>query len=323
MRKLLLCVGLVLSAGQAAAQECRLTKVTSYDLVLDDRGRPTISFTVADKNLPMLVDTASPLSTLSDETAKSLSLPRTAMRSIRTYDGRSNVPPFDADGNRYRFLATAPTIAIGSVTNKNADFVIAPGSDFGASNAGAVGFDVLRNFDLDFDFANRRLNLFLPEHCPGQAVYWTREGVTQVPFRLDMVGRPQFYSTLDKNDVETVLDTGSAVSHISEPVALETFNVDRLSSGTEPATEGGKPSFRHRFSTLSVGGVTISNPTLYLRPDDLARRMHQDAQSPLRDPSGGIPHVPQLTLGMSELKALHIFVSSKERLIYITAADAK
>jgi predicted aspartyl protease len=323
VRKLIIGAALsLLSSSPTFAQQCQLMKITSYDLVFDDRGRPTILFTIADKQEPMIVDTGAQLSSVSEDTAKILALPRTPMHPIPSYDTRGDVPPYDAYGNKYRFVATAPTIAIGPFADKNADFVVAPTRTDLGTNAGTIGYDILRNFDLDFDFANHRLNLFDSDHCPGKVVYWTAGGATRIPFRLDMMGRPVFSATLEGSGLETVLDTGSQVSHISEPIAEQLFSIDRTSKGTESLTENGNAVFRHRFATLTVGGVTISNPTLYLQRDDLGRRAQQDTQSSLGDLNIVIPHVPQLALGMNELKDLHVFVSNKEKLIYVTAADA-
>ena len=323
MRKFIIGAVLALvSSSPALAQQCQLMKIASYDLVFDDRGRPTILFTIADKQEPMIVDTGAQLSSVGDEAAKTLALSRTPMHPIPSYDTRGDVPPYDAYGNRYRFVATAPTITIGPYVDKNADFVIAPTrSDLG-KNTGTIGYDILRNFDLDFDFANHTLNLFDSDHCPGKVVYWTAGGATRIPFRLDMMGRPVFSATLDGRGIETVLDTGSQPSHISEPIAEQLFSVDRTSTGTESLTENGNPAFRHRFASLIVGGVTISNPMIYLQPDDLGRRAQQDTQSSLGDLNIVIPHVPQFALGMNELKDLHVFVSNKEKLIYVTAAGA-
>src|SRR5262249_21782194 len=157
-----------------------------------------------------------------------------------------------------RFTVTAPTVTIGPYTYRDVSFMIAPSrTDIDPSTSGTVGSDILRNFDLDFDFANKKFNLFSPEHCVGQVVYWTSGGAARIPFRFDTQHRIQFTMKLDGKDVDAVLDTGNPVSHLSKPIASRLFDVDETSQGTEPGDDGGKPGFHHRFSTLTVGGVTV------------------------------------------------------------------
>ncbi len=42
------------------------------------------------------------------------------------------------------------------------------------------------NYDVDFDFAVGKFNLFSKDHCDGQVVYWTRSPVAVVPFSQNM-----------------------------------------------------------------------------------------------------------------------------------------
>ncbi len=56
--------------------------------------------------------------------------------------------------------------------------------DFG----GILGADMLRNVDLDLDFAAGKLNLVSQDHCSGNVVYWQAPAVAVVPMTLDRWG---------------------------------------------------------------------------------------------------------------------------------------
>ncbi len=59
--------------------------------------------------------------------------------------------------------------------------------DFG----GILGSEMLRNVDVDFDFSANKVNLFSPDHCAGNVVYWQTPTVPVaiVPFTLNASGQ--------------------------------------------------------------------------------------------------------------------------------------
>ncbi len=48
---------------------------------------------------------------------------------------------------------------------------------------GVIGTDLLGKFDVDLDIAHKKLNLFSPDHCKGQVVYWTHGRPRSQPCR--------------------------------------------------------------------------------------------------------------------------------------------
>src|SRR5436190_9125987 len=50
--------------------------------------------------------------------------------------------------------------------------------------AGLVGTDILKNYDVEFDFYNGKVNFFGHNKCPS-AVYWTKGNFADVPMKLD------------------------------------------------------------------------------------------------------------------------------------------
>ena len=70
-------------------------------------------------------------------------------------------------------------------------------------NAGTAGVldgtlapDLLRNFDVEFDFASHTMNLFRPHSCDGKAAYWTGQYIA-IPMEITPAGHTRVDVTLD------------------------------------------------------------------------------------------------------------------------------
>jgi hypothetical protein len=93
--------------------------------------------------------------------------------------------PLFIDGKRINNTVTVPPISLGG-TGGRLDLPETEISEDPTSRSntsapeGTLGHEYLRYFDLDFDFAGGKLNLFSPDHCAGKVVYWAKE-YTDVP----------------------------------------------------------------------------------------------------------------------------------------------
>src|SRR5262249_43319431 len=108
---------------------------------------------------------------------------------------------------------------------------------------------------------------------------------------------------------------------ISSRVAHDAYGIDFT-----PTTDGNLPT--HKFKTLSVDGLTIANPEFAIYRDDSggcnggARMQAQKLRSehdPIIERCFGLP---DMTIGLPELKRLHVYIAFRERMVYVTAADA-
>src|SRR6202044_3825356 len=78
------------------------------------------------------------------------------------------------NGEHAKSITKIAALDIGPVHVTYTEFIIAPSiSDEGGNVAGVIGYDILKHFDLDFDFGSDQLNLFSPDHCEGKVVYWS------------------------------------------------------------------------------------------------------------------------------------------------------
>ncbi len=306
------------AAEPALGQGCGLTKVASYPIQYLDHGRVVIAMKIAGKDMLMAVDTGAWFSTLDSDTVDALKLPHQSHTD--------QFVAYDSRGRRTSEVATAPSMEIGPLEVGSVDFIVAAhGSKFGDGVSGLLGANVLKHFDLDFDFANGTFNIFAQDHCPGQVVYWTTGGSAKIPFKFNgaSITVPV---TLDGHEMEAILDSGASASTISQPIANKIYSVVPGGAGVtarDYTDENGdkQTDYTHAFGTLSFGGVTIANPRLHLIPDKMGQAAQADNA---RQDYTNMPtlHLPNLLLGIEELKHLHLYIAYQEKTLYVTAATA-
>ncbi len=90
---------------------------------------------------------------------------------------------------------------------------------------GTLAPDLLRNFDLDFNFAIMTLNLFRPHTCEGRAVYWTR-GYIALPMDILKSGHARIDVTLDNENMDAIR-TGASLSVMTLNSARHYFDLDK------------------------------------------------------------------------------------------------
>ena len=111
--------------------------------------------------------------------------------------------------------------------------------------------------------------------------------------------------TLDGHRVQAMLDTGAAQTALSMDAAERIFGLKTRAAS-------------HRFKTLSFEGVTINNPEIALADNITRAPMSQMGKLPSTDMKRD---APDLLLGMSTLKQLHVYIAYKEEMLYITTGE--
>ncbi len=318
------CASFVIASAMAfdpafAAAECGpLSLLTSLDIVTVSGGRPGVSALIGDKPVTLLVDTGGAFSMVS----------RRTVRELKLTVGQARVEIRNIAGQRSHEQVRLPSITLGRLRQEGAYFMVDPQPERPDDTApgafdGVLAPDFLMNVDADFDFGAKKLNLVSQNHCDGRVVYWSSPTVAIAPFRIDRNGHISFPMKLDDQRVNAILDTGAYNTALNLDVARRTFKVDPNARDVEKIGElnGGFTAniYRKRFKTLSIEGVTISNPSIDLLPD----LMSGPASAPtatgslIRDSDLNLPDV---ILGMSSLSSLHVYVAYKERKLYISAA---
>ncbi|MDE2182019.1 MAG: aspartyl protease family protein [Alphaproteobacteria bacterium] len=286
---------LVLSALPASAdsENCKLERYASLPIAIESAGRVTVPVSLQGEEVNLLVDTGGVFSMISRRVVDRLKLhPQMIyMQSLQMFGGRT-----------LDHFVTVPEIKIGAMVGKNRDFVVIPDDYLASDDDGILATDILAAMDVDFDMAGGKVALFSHDHCEGKVVYWTHDPYAAVPFKLDDERHMKIDVTLDGKDVPAFIDTGSFDSAMSLETAADIFGLDVAALK--------KNDGRHAFKLLSFDGVAVANPNINLIPDEESKIM------------GGYGQ-PKLLIGMGILRQLHFYIAFRERVMYVTPADAK
>jgi hypothetical protein len=296
--------------GTAAyAQNCSIKLQATVDMLMLDPLRPMVPVTINGVPKLLLLDTGGFTTQLTRETAKEL--------GMKTREGRIELR--DVSGNVSRDYVTADTFTLGQLTALNQRLLVSP-SSLGASD-GILSSDMMLAYDVEMDFGANKLNYFSPDHCPGKVVYWQAPAVAEIPFTLRGNSQIHVEIKLDGKVFDAIVETGATRSVISMPAARSAFGLTPDSPGVSLAGKVNNDpklsSYRYTFSTLAFEGVTVSHPTLLIMPDRVGTR-EKLSGSIVRDDLN--IKLPNLVLGMDVMRDLRIYLSVKEKKMYISAA---
>jgi predicted aspartyl protease len=294
-------VGALASTFPAQAiVDCRPELKASFELGTDWYGGVYVPARVSGMTLKLLVDTGGTYSMLTDSTVASLGLFRHRSRSpgMTLYGGET-----------LDHFVMVNDMRIGTIAANTVDFLVMPDARLPSELSGTLAPDVLSRFDVDFDFADARLNLFAPKRCGGPAALSASGKIDRIPIRLDEQKHVIIPVQVDGRNLTAYLDTGASRSEMSMEAARDLFGLRPSSPGVRSLTEAnnGEGIFYYPFKTLTFDGVTVNAPYLPLVPNRLARR-----------PLGG----PQLILGMAVLRHYRLYIAYSERYLYVTPATA-
>jgi predicted aspartyl protease len=294
-----------MSIGAAQAQtpwpdECKLHRVATFKMT--DQGTVfTIPVTVNGAEKNFMVDTGGYATSVGADTAKAMGM---ALHSIKFNQ------IIDAGGKTATQYAVADSFKLGALEAKNFALMVDNAGTAGVLD-GTLAPDLLRNFDVEFDFASHTMNLFRPHSCDGKAAYWTGQYIA-IPMEITPAGHTHVDVTLDGETMGAILDSGASTSFMSFGAARRYCDLKADSPGVtkEGQARGAQgtvmDSYSYGFKSLVMGGVSVTSPHVSL----------SDSPSMLLNENVG------LVFGMSELRFLHLYFAYHERKLYISAADA-
>jgi predicted aspartyl protease len=279
-------LALLLGAGPARGDACR--PLASFELRTDWYGGVYITVAAGGRNLNMLIDTGGTTSMLTSSTAASLGLRLQPLRGQRvTMYGGTTLGSF----------VWLNGMQIGTAASPPAMFLVVPDDKLPSELAGTLAPDFLSHYDVDFDFANARLNLLPP--CPDRF-----RSPASLPAILDSTHHVFAPVQIDGKTIMAVLDTGASRSDISLETAEALFGFGSGSPGLRPAegpdVEDGV--FRYQFRSMSIGSVTVSRPDIVLVPDRISRRGST---------------MPRMVLGMSILRHYRLTIGYHEQILTV------
>lgn len=318
MRAWAIAVALLFALSSASrAEDCTLKEFVSLDMGDAPNRAVVVPATLGGKQLHFLVDTGGTYSWLASDVADGLGL------SAKPLD-KNYYDLYTSDGQSPAQYVNAPDFQIGPIQLHRFAMLLAPRGN--PKIDGILAPDFLSQADLEFDFAHGKLNLFSQDHCPGKVVYWSPGSFAEVDFKY-FGSHILLPATLDGHAVEAILDTGATKTFLSEEFSHRVMGVDQKTPGVELAPEDGVSAdfspFRYRFASLSIGGLAVRNPMIYITADraEKAFRQNHTRKSDYDPIYGSVLDYPRLVLGMDVLKQMRIFVSYKEKKLYFTSAD--
>lgn len=311
-------------AGPARAEECQLKQYASIPLqVQNDHVFVSVKLGDAQKDFALSIGNA--MSGISEATAAELGLTLRSIDQARIGIVRNQV--------RITQVTRVPQFQLGTIPIKNVDLIVLPPQANEEGFAGDIGARLISKADFELDIAGKAFKIFSQDHCPGP-VYWTKTGYVQIPFLWQDTGYVRPLMQLDGHPVRVAFEPNSP-SHIGMNAMRRLFGVDENAPGMTliGQDKAGKKIFRYPFKSLTADGLTVSNPAITVLDeppaDDCSGHLKIVQPTSSRIPTAEQPGESTCTgggdvlLGYSVLSKLHMYFSLKEKLLYLTAADAR
>jgi len=331
-------------AGDASADTCSLTLLNSVPLTVTDNVA-SVPASVGTKEMQFQIDTAAPDNQMGKDAmtdfglgaidfvpaqngggAGGFSLTQAGGTNtdgtafaLSTYGsaggatGGNAIAIYDAKGRMFHSWADAAPFTLGSMRTDHLQFVV---TDFPRPGSGGIlSAEFFKHYDIDLNFQAGRFNMFAPDHCKGQVLYWRAPGAAKLPFRYQN-GRITVRVTVDGREMDAAINTGSPRSELQFDDIDSLFYRNSKSSGVTREDDG---HYAYNFGILSFGNVFIRNPHLVLTHSVQMPGTNYGPQTGtlLRniDQTGTRP---ALTIGTDLLKRLHLYIAFNERMVYVT-----
>lgn len=310
---LALCALALPLTAPALAQDCALKQMASLPLLDASSTVIAVPVSINGTERAFEIDTGGVYSMLNNDVAKDMGLDVKVVRDQQFYA---------SDGTLLDKGVTIESLMIGRNEAKHIHLLLYPNFQ-NRQLAGTLAPDLLKLFDVDFDFAARKLNLFSPDHCEGKVVYWARDYV-ELPFTSPHRDEIRLEATLDGHPLAAALDTGTSRTTLLNSAAVQMFHLDAESPNSEKAEQPSLLLYRHRFDSLNLNGVAVNHLMVDVIADAVEQSFfRRNASKADRDPIyGEAVDVPTLILGADVLRHLHLYIAYKERKLYLTAANA-
>lgn len=304
-------------SAEAKQPECRLQRYASIDLSTNQSGFILLPVSVNGRQALVALELAFSTGAINPEGLKHLGLePRSLNFGVEV---RSK-------GKSVRQYVTAKDLIVdGQVRYENMEFLvlndlsIKPSILAGAPPViGYLGLTNFGNVDIELDVAASKLNLYLPSSCPDRVVYWANE-YSKVPMKQGRLGELFFLMELEGKKLQTTLSTSNQTSVLYTDASRKLYDFDEKSPGNIRESKDGEETTYYRAMALTNDSMKVLNANIELRNRDsscgVVRNRANDAEGVGYDNCfGAYP----LSLGLSVLRRMHIYIASKEKALYFT-----
>jgi hypothetical protein len=323
---------LITLSAPAFADDCGLKQIASIDMTTGPGGRYLVPVSINGTPQTMLLNTAGGITSLRQDGADAMGLHPIDASHIKLLSSNGNA------SQRYVQM----DFRLGTIDLPRLQAIVMPNAGTGTPPfVGNLAGDILELYDVEIDFAGRKLNFFSKDHCPGKVLYWKNDAFAIVPITLQLptgdssrTGYRLFSIrgshihvpvTIKGKDLKAALNTGSLISTMSTDTAKYMFGVTAESQGAAPVQDPNAPpgSFTYTFPSLTFDTVTVTNARFLVTPNltgtkDPNNSFRTDTRIfRVDDGIGG-----NTTIGLDVLRKLRLYIAYGERKLYITPASA-
>ena len=302
-------------AGRAhAASGCEMHMVASIPAKLSARNQLLVAATIDDTPVAIQIDTGAQSSTLSKKFALRMGMPIEDTAGV----------VYGLTGEALSQRTRIRSLRLGSTVSSNEAMPLTPigGDGTTADPVALFGSDYLQNYDVEIDVAGGKVNLFSPDHCPGQVVYWAPEYFKSSIYYVgnSPLHRPTMDIAVDGKPLRALIDTGAFATVMRLAVARDRFDLSPGSAalqklGETKGIEGRMlETYQHTFQSMTFGAITLHNTRMVVAPIDTAARVASIGSHLNRD----MGEQPDVLIGMSLLKQLHLLIAYSESELYYT-----
>lgn len=249
------------------ADACSIERAGTTEL-LAERGHFQAPVTINESQIHFLIDTGAQRSYIDADIAARLMLPDRGSRHRRIIgaDGKS--------GRAYPDV-TVRQLSFAGVERYDFGMGVADLMERPPSIRGLMGADMLAKYDLEFDYPNRRLNLYYVKDCSSSEFKPWSQPHDVVALKLDArkLSLPVFF---DGMPLELILDTGAGSTKISMNAAARLdLDVDRIRREARMTISHGAAglptaNFAQRFEQVQIGQGTYGNVQINVSEIDVA-----------------------------------------------------
>ena len=317
----------------ALAEDCPLKQVASVDMTVGPGGNFLVPVSINGTPQKMVLATAGGITSLRQDAVAAMGLDAIDANHVKLLSSNGTV------SQSY----TQIDFALDGIHVPKLQTIVMPASGTGpAPFVGSLAGDFLSLYDVEMDFAGRKLNFFSKDHCPGHVIYWKAEALAVLPITLQLpTGNDsrtgyRIYSyrgshinvpvSINGKDFKAALNTTSQTSAMSTDTAKFVFGVTADSPGAIPLdSPDGKPehrAFRYAFQTLTFDTVTVTNAKFVIYPNLTGSRDPENSGRTdnrarhVDDSFGG-----GISIGMDVLRKLRLYVAYGENKLYVTPAS--
>jgi len=276
----MLCLASVLFTALAQADEtCTLQRLADLPVTFMANDAPVIHAQANGHDITLRIATNDPLSTINARAAGAM--------GIKPKQWTNENIAFSLGAEDIKSTVRVSELQVGEASIVKPEFLYIenPKIQF-ADYDGVLAIDILRNFDVELDFANARMRLFSPNHCKDKVAYWSGD-YGQVTLLDTPLHIPYFWSTLDGHNLLTVIQTNTKRTSLDPDVARSQF----------PASKSG-------FGEWDLDAIALSHPAI-------------ETNCKLSFCKSNYDKPVDLALGMNHLKKLRLYLAFGDKKLYI------